>query len=44
MIRLLNTHSVDDLSTMPMHKVALTREVLNTTPVREVPLAPEADH
>jgi hypothetical protein len=42
--RLFLTHTVNDLSTMPMHKVALTRETLNATPVREVPLAPEADH
>ena len=42
--RLFLTHTVNDLSAMPMHKVALTRETLNATPVREVPLAPEADH
>jgi hypothetical protein len=43
-IRLFLTHTVNDLSTMPMYKVALTRETLNATPVHEVPLAPEADH
>jgi hypothetical protein len=43
-IRLFLTHSVDDVSTLPIYKVVLTREVLNATPVREVPLTPEADH
>jgi hypothetical protein len=43
-IRLSLTHGVGDFSTMPMYKVVLTREVLDTIPVREVPLAPEADH
>lgn len=41
-IRLSLTYRVEDLVTMPMHKVALTREMLNEA-VREVPLAPEAD-
>ncbi len=43
-IRLFLTHSADGLSATPMHKVVLTHEVLGTTPVHEVPLAPEADH
>jgi hypothetical protein len=43
-IRLFLAHGVDHLSSLPMYKVALTREVLRATPVREVPLAPEADH
>ena len=38
------THRVEDLLTMPMYKVALTREVLNETAVRDVPLAPESDY
>ena len=42
-IRLLLTHGANDFSATPMYKVAITREVLDTTPVREVPLAPEAD-
>jgi hypothetical protein len=41
-IRLFLTHSVGDLSTMPMYKVVLTREVLNSTPVRDV--SPESEH
>jgi hypothetical protein len=43
-IRLFLTHSANDVSPMPIYKVALTRDVLNSTSVREVPLAPEADH
>jgi hypothetical protein len=43
-IRLFLSHSGDDLSTTPIYKLGLTREVLNTTAVREIPLTPEADH
>jgi hypothetical protein len=43
-IRLFLTHRVEDLLTMPMYKVALTREVLKETAVRDVPLAPESDY
>jgi hypothetical protein len=44
-IRLFLTHYADsDLPITPIYKVPLTRETLNEVPVREVPLAPEADH
>jgi hypothetical protein len=41
--RLLLTHSVGDLSSLPIYKVALTGEASNTKSEREAGLAPEAD-
>jgi hypothetical protein len=44
-IRLFFTQQADsDLPITPIYKMPLTRETLNEVPVREVPLAPEADH
>lgn len=44
-IRLFFTQQADsDLPITPIYRMPLTRETLNEVPVREVPLAPEADH